>query len=70
MYDSLQSNPFCCLLCSFSTLITVVCFSPCLYVYVDGFDRVDPNESSTALKNQLVGLLQAVGYLKGEFVYC
>jgi hypothetical protein len=31
----------------------------------DGFDRVDPNDSSTALKNQVVGLLQAVGYLKG-----
>ena len=52
-----------------SYFVTVNCLSFCLHVSVDGFDRVDPNESSTALKNQLVGLLQAVGYLKGKFGY-
>lgn len=30
---------------------------------VDGYDRVDPDGS--AFKNQIIGLLQAVGYLKG-----
>ena len=31
----------------------------------DGFDKVDTMGGGNAFKNQVVGLLQAVGYLKG-----
>lgn len=34
---------------------------------LDGLDRVDENSDSNSLRNQTVGFLQAVGYLKGEF---
>ena len=35
--------------------------------WVDGYDKVDTmdGQSSSALKTQIIGLLQAVGYLKG-----
>lgn len=36
---------------------------PSQFLCIDGYDRVDVEGS--AFKNQIVGLLQAVGYLKG-----
>jgi hypothetical protein len=35
---------------------------------LDGYDQVDMNSDATGLKNQAVGLLQAVGYLKGIYL--
>ncbi len=32
---------------------------------IDGLDHMNPNAPATDLKNQMVGLLQAVSYLKG-----
>lgn len=32
----------------------------------DGYDQVDHSIDGNALKNQMVGLLQAVSYLKGK----
>lgn len=38
------------------------------YFITDGLEKVDPqNFESSALKVQAIGLLQAVGYLKGIF---
>lgn len=33
----------------------------------DGYDEMDPELSQASVKNQIVGLLKAVSYLKGEF---
>jgi hypothetical protein len=41
------------------------------FFFVDGYDEMDPDLGQTALKNQVVGLLKAVSYLKGSlFIVC
>jgi outer membrane cobalamin receptor len=37
-----------------------------VFLLIDGLDQMNPNAPATDLKNQMVGLLQAVSYLKGN----
>jgi hypothetical protein len=44
-------------------LITI--HSLIFFNFIDGLDKIDISDTSNSLKNQTVGLLQAVSYLKG-----
>ena len=35
---------------------------------LDGYDQIDNTDQANSIKNQTIGLLQAVGYLKGDFI--
>jgi hypothetical protein len=56
-----------CLNVSFGNPLQGQCFcqNDCASVVVDGLAEIDPTVSMNSPKNQAIGLLQAVRYLKG-----